>query len=102
MLHRVRICKCIFPENCTRAKIIPIHKKGDKTNPTKYRPISILTCFAKILERLIYDRFLAFLNKHNVIHKTQYGFQKHTSTTHAVLDIVSTAYDTISEKLYTG
>ena len=92
----------IFPESCTRAKIIPIHKKGDKTNPNNYRPISILTCFAKILERLIYDRFLAFLKKHNVIHKTQYGFQKHTSTTHAVLDIVSTAYDNISQNLFTG
>ena len=43
----------IFPESCTRAKIIPIHKKGDKTNPNNYRPISILTCFGKILERLI-------------------------------------------------
>ena len=92
----------IFPENCTRAKIIPIHKKGDKTDPNNYRPISILTCFAKILERLIYDRFLAFLKKHNVIYKTQYCFQKHTFTTHAVLDIVSTAYDNINRNLDTG
>ena len=43
----------IFPENCTRAKIIPIHKKGDKTNPNNYLPISILTCFTKVFERLI-------------------------------------------------
>ena len=93
---------CCQLAQCRGAKIIPIHKKGDKTNPNNYRPISILTCFAKILERLIYDRFLAFLKKHNVIHKTQYGFQKHTSTTHAVLDIVSTAYDNISQNLYTG
>ena len=76
-------------------------KKKDRTNPNNYRPISIFTCFAKILEHLVYNRFLAFLKKHNVTHKTQYGFQKHTSTTHAVLDIVSTAYDNISQKLYT-
>ena len=57
----------IFPENCTRAKIISIHKKGDKIDPNNHRPISILTCFTKILERLIYERFLAFLKKHNVI-----------------------------------
>ena len=44
----------IFPENCTRAKIIPIYKKGDKTDTNNYRPISSLTCFATILERLIY------------------------------------------------
>ena len=40
--------------------------------------------------------------KNNVIHKTQYGFQKHTSTTHAVLDIVSNAYENISQNLYSG
>ena len=40
--------------------------------------------------------------KNNVIHKTQYGFQKHTSTTHAVLDVVSTAYENISQNLYSG
>ena len=45
---------------------------------------------------------MAFLKKHNVIHKTQHGFQKHTSTTHAVLDIVSIAYDNIGQNLYTG
>ena len=67
-----------------------------------YYPISILTSFAKILERLIYDRFLAFLKKRNVIHKTQYSFQKHIPPTHAVLDIVLTTYDNISQNLYTG
>ena len=92
----------IFPENCTRTKIISIHKKGDKTDPNNYCLISILTCFAKILEHLIYNRFLAFLKKHNVIHKTQYGFPKHTSNTHHVSESVSTAHDNISQNLYTG
>ena len=36
----------IFPENCSLAKIIPLHKKGNKINPSNYRPISILTCFS--------------------------------------------------------
>ena len=35
----------IFPDNCKIAKIIPIHKNGDQSNPSKDRPISILTCF---------------------------------------------------------
>ena len=50
----------IFLENCSLAKIIPLHKKENKTNPTNYRPILILTCFSKILERLMYNRFLKF------------------------------------------
>ena len=46
----------IFPENGTTAKVVPIFKKGKRDNPTNYRPISILTCFAKIFERIIYKR----------------------------------------------
>ena len=64
-----------FPENGTLAKVIAMHKKGNKNYPNNYRPISILTCFSKILERLIYNRFFEFLKQHNTIYKAQYGFQ---------------------------
>ena len=46
----------IFPKNCTIAKIVPIFKKGDRQSPTNYLPISILTCFSKIFEKLIHTR----------------------------------------------
>ena len=68
--------KEIFPENCTLSKVIPLYKKVYKLELNSYRPISILTRFSKILERLICNKILEFLKKHNVIHKTQYGFQK--------------------------
>ena len=92
----------IFPENCSLAKIIPLHKRGNRTNPSKYRPISILTCFSKILERLMYYRFLEFFKKNNVVHKSQYGFQKHIAPSHACLDIVTTTLDNINQRKYTG
>ena len=66
----------IFPESCTIAKVIPLHKNGDKTNSTNYSPISFLSCLSKILERLIYSRFTEFFSKHKVIYDTQYGFKK--------------------------
>ena len=81
----------IFLENCSLAKIIPLYKKENKTNPSNYRPISILTCFSKILERLS-----EVFKKHNVIHKSQYGFQKHIAPGHACLDIVATTHDNIN------
>ena len=46
--------KGVFPETCTIAKIVPIFKKEERENPSNYRPISILTCFSKILERIIH------------------------------------------------
>ena len=53
----------VFPESCSLAKIIPLYKKGNKTNPSNYRPISILICFSKILEHITYNRLLKFFKK---------------------------------------
>ena len=44
----------IFPDICNIAKIVPIHKKGERDNPNNFRPISILNCFSKILEKMIH------------------------------------------------
>ena len=91
----------IFPENATTAKIVPIFKKGERDNPTNYRPISILTSFAKIFERIIYKRLITFLNKHKVILDTQYGFQSNKSTNHALIDVITNSFENIQKNLYT-
>ena len=90
-----------FPNCLKTAKIIPLYKSGDKSLPTNYRPISILTCFSKILEKLIYNRLMNFIDKHSVISSTQYGFRKHHSTTHAIADVTLT-YDNINKNEFTG
>ena len=92
----------ILPESCTLAKVIPFYTKGNKLDPNNYRPSSILTCFSKILERLIYNRLQQFLKKHSVMQKSQYGFQKSISTEYAVLDIASNAFENINQSLFTG
>ena len=67
-----------------------------------YRPISILTSFSKILEKLIYTGLFVFFQKHSVFTKTQYGFQSDKSTTHALLDVITTVYDQINDNDYTS
>ena len=46
--------------------------------------------------------FLNLKKKHNVIRKTQYGFQKGISTEHAILNIVINVFDNIKYNLYTA
>ena len=89
----------IFPKNCTIAKIIPIFKKGDRQSPTNYRPISILTCFSKIFEKLIHTRLTKFWTKHKVLTTTQYGFRSKLSTTHALLDVITFFFESINADL---
>ncbi|KAI5638488.1 reverse transcriptase (RNA-dependent DNA polymerase) domain-containing protein [Phthorimaea operculella] len=86
----------IFPEIWKQAVIVPIHKAGPKDNPSNYRPISLLSLFSKVLEKLVNRRLVKYLNKHNIISTSQFGFQSGKSTEDAVgllLDTVSGALD---------
>lgn len=78
-----------FPNKLKIAKLIPIHKSGDKGLPENYRPISLLSNFAKIIEKILKKRIVNFLTIKNFIHKNQYGFQPGKSTTDTLLDLTS-------------
>ena len=92
----------IFPRNCKIAKIVPLFKSGTKEDINNYRPISILTCFSKIFEKLVYSRLFSFFQKHSVITKIQYGFQNNKSTSHVILDVLTNVYDNIEHNDYTA
>ena len=91
----------ILPENYTIAKVTLLHKKGDKTNPTNYQLISILSYFSRIFERLIYSRFTKLFSKHKVIYEAQYECQKNISLVHVVLYKVSSTFRIINENYFT-
>ena len=65
----------IFPTCLKTAKVVPVYKAGGINEVTNYRPISILSIFSKILEKLVYTRTLSFLKYHSVLTPTQYGFR---------------------------
>ena len=81
------ITQGVFPDKLKIAEIIPIYKKGEKTNPSNYRPISLLSPFSKILERHIYLHIHKFLTKYNLLHRQQYAFREFSSTDTAVSQI---------------
>ena len=73
----------VFPSELKLAKVIPIFKSGDSTKMSNYRPISILSFFSKIFEKLMYNILNNFLYKNEVIYKYQFGFRKiHYSACH--------------------
>ena len=79
----------IFPSKLKHAKIIPIYKDGNEDEPSNYRPISPLSVFNRLFEKVMYNRLKSFLNKYNVLYESQYGFRERRSTDHAILDIVN-------------
>ena len=66
----------IVPDDLKVAKVIPLFKTDDPRCFNNYRPISILPCFSKILEKIIYKRILSHLDSNSILYKHQYGFRK--------------------------
>ena len=88
----------VFPMELKIANVVPIFKAGDEMFFTNYRPVSVLPVFSKILERLMYNRLIEYINENKLLYKYQFGFQKGKSTYMAVLTLV----DKISEALNNG
>ena len=73
--------KGLVPEVWKTAHLVPVLKKGkDKTNPSSYRPISLLSCVGKLMERVITCRLTWFLETNNVFSPSQTGYRQHRST----------------------
>ena len=62
------------------AKLKPLYKKGKKTDPKNYRPISLLPVISKILEKVIHNQTMEFVTKKNILYRFQSGFRKFHST----------------------
>ena len=72
----------IFPD--TKIFRRPVLKKGDRTEFSNYRPISLLTSFSKIFEKIIFKRLYNYLNDDNILVDHQYGFRNNLSTETAI------------------
>ena len=85
-----------YPDLLKVAKVIPIYKKGDSTLPENYRPISLLSCFNKLLEKMIEKRIKNFLLQNNSLYDYQFGFRTGYSTSQALLEISHTIYSQLN------
>ena len=105
-LHFIMIL-CIkfsyFPEDWKQAKVCAIPKPGkDHSDPSSYRPISLLCSMSKILERILLVRINKFLNEHEILPPEQHGFKAKFSTTHQLHNLISQAKGKLGEKASTG
>ena len=69
-----------FLDACKIAKVKPLFKKGSKTDPSNYRPISLLPLLPKVFERVVLDQTKEFLSLNKILYDYQSGFRKNHST----------------------
>ena len=94
-----------FIPPCLKTALIkPIFKKGDTDKFTNYRPISLLSPFSKLLEKVACSQIMRYLNKFKLLYEHQYGFRRGHSTEHPVvhlLDRIYKAFENPSGSKYT-
>ena len=86
----------VFPSELKIANVVPIFKANDEMIFSNYRPVSVLPVFSKLIERLMYNRLIQYINENKLLYEYQFGFQRGKSTHMALivfLDKISEALD---------
>ena len=85
-----------IPKEFKIAKIVPVYKEGDCHDFNNYRPISLLSSFSKLMEKIVSKQLVRFLHNYNIIYKHQYGFRANHSTSHPVLHLYDNIYNSLN------
>lgn len=99
LTHIANLCinNGTWPAALKKAEIIPIFKSGDDCIMSNYRPISLISNLAKILEKIIHSRLSSYLKAKGFISKRQFGFSKDCGTKDALHHVTELIYEGIND-----
>ena len=100
-LFQLLLEKMVFPDDLKIAKVTLICKVGDNGDISNYRPISVLPCFSKILERLMYSHLYKYLKESNILYEKQVSFQGGYSTSDTIVQLVDKIFDSFETEQFT-
>lgn len=89
-----------FPSRLKLSSVVPVPKKGDPCDIANFRPISLISIFSKIVERIISEKIVSFLEKNNTLSGCQHGFRRSRSTETATTHFTQYIYDKIDQGEY--
>ena len=69
----------VVPVDWRRANVCPIFKKGKRSLPCNYRPVSLTSVVCKVMESIVRDHMVKYFNENNLIRNSQHGFRKNRS-----------------------
>ena len=88
----------IFPDIWKLARVTPIFKSGAKNDANNYRPISVISIFSKMLERLVHDQLFDFLQVNKKLTCNQSAFQQLCSTITSLISSTDYWYDNVDSR----
>ena len=84
----------LVPQPWKHALVTPLPKTSDVSDPSKFRPISVVPGIAKIVERVVHHQLSAYFEKHRLFSSTQHAYRRHHST--------ETALTVLSDRILSG
>jgi len=99
-LLNASVSQGVYPAKLKLSKIVPVFKSGDEHDANNYRPISLLSNFNRIFDKLMYSKMISFIEEKGLLYQAQYGFRKAHSTQPAIFDIINTIQTNMDKRLF--
>ena len=96
-IFKISLSNGICPSDWRSANVTPIHKKGDRTEPGNYRPVSLTSQVCKVLESMVRKHILEHLAANNILSDKQHGFREGRSCLTNLLEIMETWTEILDE-----
>lgn len=90
-----------FPSLWKKATVIPLHKKDSKHEVSNYRPVSLISCVGKVLERVVFKYMFNFLIENDLFYKQQSGFLPKHNTVYQLIEMYDNICNSLEEKKHT-
>jgi hypothetical protein len=91
-----------FPSRLKFSVVKPIYTTGGRLNITNFLPISLLTSFSKVFEKIIYSRMYQHVVQYQIFVKEQYGFRSKLSTDNASYTLIHEILTAMNNKQVVG
>jgi len=101
-LINLSISSSTFPDPFKIAKLVALYKKGCKTDPKNYRPVSLLPLLSKIFEKVVHLQTEKFLSENNILYKNQSGFRPLHSTESCLTHLSDRILEACDKGCHTG
>jgi len=101
-LINLSISFSIFPDPFKIAKLVALYKKGCKTDPKNYRPVSLLPLLSKIFEKVVHLQTEKFLSDNHILYKNQSGFRPLHSTESCLTHLSDQILEASDKGCHTG
>jgi hypothetical protein len=90
--------QCQVPTDWKQANVTPLFKKGDKTQASNYRPVSLTSICCKTMEHIVHSHLMKFLDEHKLLSDAQHGFRKRRSCESQLINTVQDLAAGLSNK----